>query len=301
VSLEKWLVAPGQTKIIDIELVRKLKVSLIGGTVDIIGHDEPGARIEVHGVTGKDLKISMDGDRLEIDHPQLRWDNFFEVFASFRGTARAEVSVLVPRDVALRFGVVSADALVSGLRNNAKLSTVSGDIVIDDVDGDLELNAVNGEISVRNHVGALVAHTVSGDITASGSIRSFTLDGVSSNAFLDLTGTPDQIVTNSVSGNLTVRLEPDVAVRYRLNTLSGTLQLDDRTVRTAFGKGYEGSTGTLDGSWIDLRANSVSGDISVVRSETASSAPTSAASASAASSQADAAAPTAANAVQDPA
>ncbi|MDJ0377224.1 DUF4097 family beta strand repeat-containing protein [Cryobacterium sp. PH31-L1] len=272
-SLEKWLVAPGQTKIIDVELVRKLKVGLIAGTVDIIGHDEPGARIEVHGVTGKDLKISMDGDRLEIDHPQLRWDNFIEVFASFRGTARAEVSISVPRDVALRFGVVSADALISGLRNDAKLSTVSGDLVVDNVQGDLELNAVNGEISVRNHVGALVVHTVSGDMTASGSIRQLTLDGVSSNVFLDLTGTPDQIVTNSVSGNLTVRLEPGVSARYHLNTLSGTLQLDDQTVRTAFGKGYEGSTGALDGSWVDVRSNSVSGDISVVRSDPASPSP----------------------------
>ena len=304
-SLEKWLVAPGQTKIIDVELVRKLKVSLIGGTVDIIGHDEPGARIEVHGVTGKDLKISMDGDRLEIDHPQLRWDNFIEVFASFRSTARAEVSVSVPHDVALRFGVVSADALVSGLRNDAKLSTVSGDVVIDDVEGDLELNAVNGEISVRNHVGALVVHTVSGDITASGSIRRFTLDGVSSNVFLDLAGTPDQIVTNSVSGNLTVRLEPGVAARYRLNTLSGTLQLDDHTVRTAFGKGYEGSTGALDSRWLDMRGNSVSGDISVVRRESGGTASPGAASASAASASAagtgaaDAAAP--AQAPQDPA
>jgi len=287
VSLEKWLVAPGQTKIIDIELVRKLKVGLIGGTVDIIGHDEPGARIEVRGVTGKDLKISMDGDRLEIDHPQLRWDNFIEVFASFRGTARAEVSISVPRDVALRFGVVSADALVSGLRNDAKLSTVSGDLVVDDVEGDLELNAVNGEISVRNHVGALVVHTVSGDIMASGSISRFTLDGVTSDVFLDLTGTPDQIVTNSVSGSLTVRLEPDVAARYHLNTISGTLQLDDHTVSTAFGKGYEGSTGNLDGSWLDVRANSVSGDISVVRRESAGTA--------------DAAAPASDHAPQDPA
>ena len=290
-SLEKWLVAPGQTKIIDVELVRKLKVGLIAGTVDIIGHDEPGARIEVHGVTGKDLKISMDGDRLEIDHPQLRWDNFIEVFASFRGTARAEVSISVPRDVALRFGVVSADALVSGLRNDAKLSTVSGDLVIDDIQGDLELNAVNGEISVRNHVGSLTVHTVSGDFTASGSIPRFTLDGVSSNVFLDLTGTPDQIVTNSVSGNLTVRVEPGVAARYHLNTLSGTLQLDDQTVRTAFGTGYEGSTGTLDGSWVDVRSNSVSGDISVVRSDPAGT------------SEADAAAPATAdaNAPKDPA
>ncbi|WP_233198515.1 MULTISPECIES: hypothetical protein [unclassified Cryobacterium] len=133
------------------------------------------------------------------------------MFAAFRGTARAEVSVLVPRDAALRFGVVSADALVSGLRNDAKLSTVSGDLVIDNGEGDLELNAVNGEISVRDHVGALAVHTVSRNITASGSIRRFTLDEVSSNVFLDLVGTSDQIVTNSVSGNLTVRLAPHVA------------------------------------------------------------------------------------------
>lgn len=252
--------------------MRKLKVSLIGGTVDIIGHDEPGARIEVHSVTGKDLKISMDGDALEIDHPQLRWDNFIDVFASFRGTAKAEVSIVVPRDVAMRFGVVSADALISGLHNDAKLSTVSGDIVVDAGEGDLEVNAVSGEVSVRNHVGTINVHTVSGEITASGSIRRFTLDGVTSNVFLDVEGVPDEIVTNTVSGNLTVRLGADVAARYNLNTLSGTLQLDDQTVRSTLGKAYDGSSGALDGAWVELRANSVSGDISLVRSASASTA-----------------------------
>ena len=264
-SLEKWLVAPGQTKIIDIELVRGLKIGLIGGKIDVIGHDEPGARIEVHSVTGKDLKISMDGDVLEIDHPQLRWDNFIEVFGSFRGTAQADLSLMVPRDVALKLGVVSTDALVSGLRNDAKLSTVSGDLVIDDVAGDLDLNAVNGEISVRNHVGTLGVHTVTGEVTASGNIRRFSLDGVSSDVFLDLEGTPDQVNSNTVSGSLTVRLGEGVAARYRLNTVAGTLQLDDQTVRTTFGKGYQGSTGSLDNSFLELNANSVSGSISVVR------------------------------------
>ena len=51
------------------------------------------------------------------------------MFASFRGSAKAEVSITVPRDVAMKFGVVTADALVTGLRNDAKLSTVSGDLV----------------------------------------------------------------------------------------------------------------------------------------------------------------------------
>ena len=85
---EKWLV--DGPKVIDIEIVRKLKVGLISGQVDIVAHDEPGARVEVHSVSGRDLKISVDGDSLEIDHPQLRWDNWVDVFASFRGNARAD-------------------------------------------------------------------------------------------------------------------------------------------------------------------------------------------------------------------
>ena len=100
---EKWMIDGEKT--IDIETVRNLKVALIGGQVDVIGHDEPGARIEVHSVDGKPLKVTLDGDTLEVDHPQLNWDNFIDVFMSFRGTARADVSIMVPRDVALKFGL----------------------------------------------------------------------------------------------------------------------------------------------------------------------------------------------------
>jgi DUF4097 and DUF4098 domain-containing protein YvlB len=207
----------------------------------------------------------MGGDVLEIDHPQLRWDNFIDVFSSFRGTAKADISIMVPRDVAMKFGVISAEALISGLANDAKVSTVNGDVVIDNLTGNLELNGVNGELSVRNHTGEITAHTVSGDITVSGRLRRFSVDGVSSNVFLDIEGIPDRIMTNTVTGNVTVRLGTEVAARYRLNTVTGRLQLDDQTIRTTFGKGYEGSSGQLDGSWLELQANSVSGDISVVR------------------------------------
>jgi Putative adhesin len=264
-TLERWMIAPGQTKVIDLELVRNLKVSMIGGKVDVIGHDETGVRVEVHSVTGKELKVSMEGDTLEIDHPQLRWDNFIDVFASFRGTAKADISIIVPRDVALKMGVVNADALISGLVTSPRLSTVSGGIVVDGVIGDLDVNGVNGEVSVRNHTGAISAHTVSGEVTASGAIRRFSLDAVSSDIFLDIEGTPELVNTNSVSGNLTVRLGADVATRYRLNTVSGTIQLDGSTIKGTLGKGYEGSDGALDGSWLELKANSVSGHISVVR------------------------------------
>ena len=131
---EKWLVDGPKT--IDVEGVRSLKVGLINGQVDIIGHDEPGARIEVHSVRGRDLLVSIDGDTLEIDHPQLRWDNFIEVFGTFDGKASADVSIMVPREVALKFGVVNSSGLITGLTGDASVSSVNGDVIVDGLTGD---------------------------------------------------------------------------------------------------------------------------------------------------------------------
>ncbi|WP_378147276.1 hypothetical protein ACFJGV_04915 [Cnuibacter sp. UC19_7] len=261
-ALEKWLI--DGPRVIDVELVRSLKVSLIGGQVDIIAHDEPGARVEVHSVVGRELKVSIDGDRLEVDHPQLRWDNFIDVFKSWRGNARADVSILVPRDAALKFGVISASALVSGLTSDARISTITGDVVLDSLTGDIDVNSVSGEVSVRDHTGRISAHTVSGDIAASGRISRFSSDGVSGSVFVDLSGHPYDLQNNTVSGDLTVRVDDGLPMRYNINTVSGTLQLGGSTIKGLRGSGYNGSTGTLEGEWLDVKANSVSGSITVL-------------------------------------
>jgi DUF4097 and DUF4098 domain-containing protein YvlB len=260
---EHWFVT--EPRVIDVGNVRALKVSLIGGQVDVIGHDEPIARVEVHSVSGKELKIAIDGDTLEIDHPQLRWDNFVSVFASFRDHARADVSVLVPRSVELKLGVVSAEALVSGIRSDAKLNTVSGSVVVDDVEGDIDLNSVNGEFSVRGHRGDIEANTVSGDITASGAISRFSANGVSGDVALDLSGVPLSVDNSTVSGDLTVRLPRSLRALFTVNTVSGTLQLDDVQLRGVRGRGHTSASGPEGYASVAVRANSVSGDISVVR------------------------------------
>jgi Putative adhesin len=258
---EKWLV--DGPKIIDLELVRTLKVGLFGGQVDIVGHDEPGTRVEVHSVSGKDLKITIDGDSLEIDHPQLGWENWMDVFTAFKGNSRADVSIMVPRDVALRFGVVSASGLISGLTGTASISTVSGDIVVDGHTGALQINSVNGELSVRGHTGSITARTVSGDFTASGDISKLSSDSVSGDVFLDVTGAPDELRVKTVSGNITTRLAAGVAAQYRINTVSGRLQLDDSEITGVRGS-FTGKYGTLDKSWLEFSANTVSGHVSVL-------------------------------------
>lgn len=264
--MEKWIVHPGETRVIDVDGLRELKIGLVGGQVDVIAHDDPGARIEVHGVTVKDLRIEMIDGRLEIDHPQLRWDNFLEVFRNFgAGGPKAEVSVAVPRTVALTLGVVSASALVSGLRTDAKLNTVSGDIMVDGLVGDASLNAVSGDVQVRELQGALTANSVSGDIAATGAVTKASIDTVAGALLVDSTGTVQSISLNSVSGSATIRLDRGLPANYVARSVSGRVQIDGH-VRSGNGPtNYTGSTGTLAGSFVDVRANTVSGEITVLR------------------------------------
>jgi hypothetical protein len=273
-TLEKWIIHPGETRVIDIETVRSLKIGLVGGQIDVVAHDDPGVRVEVHGVTVKDLRIEMTGDTLEIDHPQLRWDNFLEVFRNFgSGGPKAEISVAVPREVALNLGVVSASALVAGLRTPAKLNTVSGDIIVDGLDGDLTLNAVSGDVQVRELRGAFSANSVSGDVAATGSITKASVDTVSGSVLVDSTGPIHAINVNTVGGNATIRLDEDLAANYVVRTVSGRIQIDG-VVRSGSGPtNHSGSTGELSGTFVDVRTNSVSGDLTVLRRGTA--APTS--------------------------
>src|SRR5690606_11292053 len=107
------------------------------------------------------------------------------------------------------------------------------------------------------------AHTVSGDITVSGTIMEFSADSVSGDLFMDIQGEPDEVRANTISGNVTARLEADVAAQYRINTVSGRVQLDNSEI-TGLRGGYTGKYGDLDRRWLEFRANTVSGNVSVL-------------------------------------
>ncbi|MGO2931934.1 DUF4097 family beta strand repeat-containing protein [Microbacterium sp.] len=263
---EKWLIAPGEERVIDIAQATRLKIGLVGGQVDVIAHDEPGIRIEVSGVTVKDLRVESDGTQIEIDHPQLGWDNFLEVFRNFgSGGPRAEVSVAVPRSIALNLGVVSAGALISGLTNDARLNTVSGDVIVDTHTGDLTLNSVSGDVQVRALTGSAHANSVSGDVALTGSVRKATVDTVSGSIWVDATGALNTINLNTVSGNSTIRLEETLPANYVVRSMSGGVMIDGIDRRNSGPTNYTGSTGELAGSFVDVRTNSVSGDTTVLR------------------------------------
>lgn len=262
----KWLIQPGESRVIDIDDIRSLKIGLVGGQVDVVAHDEAFTRVEVHGVTVKDLRIERTGDRLEIDHPQLGWDNFLEVFRNFgSGGPRAEVSVAVPRAVALTLGVVSATGLVAGLANDARLNTVSGDLIVDGIDGDLTLNTVSGGVQARGVRGRVSANTVSGDITASGALTAVSVDTVSGDAVVDASGPISRVAINSVSGDTTLRLDDDLAAKYVARSASARITIDGVRRSSTGPTNWTDTVGELAGSFVDVSLHSVSGSLTVVR------------------------------------
>src|SRR5690606_11084544 len=154
------------------------------------------------------------------DPAQLRWANCLEAIRNVgSGGPRAEISVAVPRTVALNLGVVSASALVSGLQTDAKLNTVSGDIIVDGLTGDLSVNAVSGDVQIRELTGRINANSVSGDLAATGAIPKATVDTVSGSVLIDSTGDVYEVGLNSVSGAATVRLDEGLPANYVIRSV----------------------------------------------------------------------------------
>lgn len=263
--MENWTVHPGESRVIDLESARSLKVSLIGGQVDIVAHDAPEARIEVHSVTGKDLRITAEDGRIEVDHPQLRWDNFLAAFGSLGAEGpQTEISIAVPRNVRVTVGVASASVLLAGVHGEAKLNTMSGDVIVDGLHGDLVANAISGDVHARGVHGSVSVNSVSGDVAATGSILRSSIDTVSGAIALDALGTLYAANLNSVGGAITVRLDEDLVMKYAARTVSGRVQIDGVLRSESGPAGIVGSSRD-SGEVLDLRAHSVSGDITILR------------------------------------
>ena len=193
---ESWVVAGPQ--IIEIEAITSLRVQLAGGRVDVVAHDGPGARIEVHAVDGRPLEVSLSGTASSGSGYQFTlggWDGLpGEVPQLPRqgpGRRAHRRAARGPRQG--RHG--DADGLLAGIEQDASVSTVSGTLITDGTRGRLGANTVSGEIVVRDHRGDLKLNSVSGELAASGELS--------------------LVQANSVSGSLTLRRDLRDVERHR--------------------------------------------------------------------------------------
>ncbi len=251
----------------DGERVRRLTVSIVGGRVDVVTHDDsPTARLEVTSVEGAPLRVRWDGAHLRVtqdkdgDGTVVDWVK--------RMTAKLEknkavVSLSVPEDATTNLNTVSAGGLLAGLRAPAKVNTVSGSITLDDIVGPVDVNTVSGEVECGRLRGPLKVHSVSGAVTAQQSdIPAVSINTVSGDVTLDLVNAAGQINSNSVSGDVTLRA-PHGGYDVVANTASGQVVIDGVNIdKRSRPSGVRLTDG--DGA-LRLKANAVSGNVVVLR------------------------------------
>jgi len=262
----QWRIDTPQS--LDLEGVRRLNVRMVAGSIDVVGSSEAagngGAHLEVSQLDGA-LTVTLEGDTLTIAHEKLSWGGLLEWVGNHK--ASAVVSVSVPDACPVELGVVSAEAVVSGITADTKVKSVSGNVTLDGVRADISAQTVSGDLETRRLDGSLHFQTVSGDLTVvDGSSSRVKAETVSGDVTLDLDVTDGaRLDLSSVSGDVTLRLPESAGLQVEVKTMSGSLDsaFDGVTREGKPGKStMRGSLGSGDGF---LRAKTVSGDVTLLR------------------------------------
>ncbi|WP_208875033.1 DUF4097 family beta strand repeat-containing protein [Streptomyces armeniacus] len=248
--------------------IDELQVRIVNGTVNVVGTDDPTARLEISEVHGPPLCVQREGGRLVVAYEDLPWKGFLR-WLDRKGWRRGVVvSLSVPHDVRLTVGVVGASAVVTGISGRTDVRGVSGDTTLVGLSGEVRAETVSGSVETQALEGTLRMNSVSGDLTVvDGGGSRIKADSVSGSMILDLHSSAQgaDISLNTVSGEVAVRLPDPADVEVVANTTSGALSsaFDELSIDGQWGaKRAVGVLGTGSGS---LRATSVSGAVALLR------------------------------------
>ncbi|GAB3161154.1 hypothetical protein GCM10027059_10620 [Myceligenerans halotolerans] len=258
---QNWTVTGPQT--IEVDGVTVLHAHLVDGRLDVVAHDDPVTRVEVHSVDGRPVEVTFRDGRLVVGHepnPPGGLAGFLRKWTDFSGSARADIHIAVPARVDTKLGTVRAEALLSGTEGEAKASTASGSLLVSRTRGPLTLTNVSGDVTVRDHEGPITSTTVSGDVMLSGAAEHVTSSTVSADVTMDLTTQPDWVKTTSVSGNLLLRVPDDAVVEVHASAVSGRVTVGGMQVVGRGGAVVRPARGERT----HLRVSSVSGDVTVL-------------------------------------
>ncbi|MER5847382.1 DUF4097 family beta strand repeat-containing protein [Streptomyces sp. NPDC002012] len=262
-----WAIAEPQKLTFD-DPVTSLNVRIVGGTVNVVGTEEPTARLEISAIEGPPLIVTQEDGALTVAYEGLPWNDFLKWFDRKGWHRSAVVSLAVPAGSAVKVGVVGAGAVVSGIRGRTDVRGVSGDTTLVGLAGPVRAETVSGSVEAQSVTGDLRFQTVSGDLTVvEGAGASVRAESVSGNMVLDLdpTGKPTDIQLATVSGEVAIRLPHPADATVEANTASGAVSNGFEDLRVSGQWGAKKITGTLGAGTGKLRATTVSGSIALLR------------------------------------
>jgi DUF4097 and DUF4098 domain-containing protein YvlB len=154
-----------------------------------------------------------------------------------------------------KINAASGDVQLDSVGHDARVNTASGDVQVGSIGGDAKINSASGDVMLREVAGALDVNSASGDVLVrevGGSVGVNTASG-------------DQSIGSVSSGNVTLKsASGDLKVGVREGS---TLWIDARSrsgeVRSELPVSELPPEGDAPG--VEIRANTMSGDITVTR------------------------------------
>ena len=260
----------------------RVEIDNVRGSVTVTGWEQPQVQLSGSLGDGSKLEISADAQHLtlQVKGTRDRW------FGGNGPGSDSDLVLKVPAGAALKLGVVSADAKVSGLRGKSlDVNGVSGNLALESDAAEIDVNSVSGDVtfgaSRPNANGRAHLQTVSGNVHAHGLGGRIKLETVSGDIGLEGDAV-QELETGTVSGDAKLHVTPGAHARFALSSMSGDIRLhlpsalsghfEAKTfsgdIMSDFGKPQESAHGpgaTLDAHVGDgdaeIRAETFSGDV----------------------------------------
>ncbi|MFB7478175.1 DUF4097 domain-containing protein [Streptomyces anulatus] len=265
--VSRWTIAEPR-KLAFEDPVTALHVRIVDGTVNVVGTDEPDARLEVSAIDGPPLVVTQEDGRLTVAYEDLPWPHFLGWFDPEVRHRSAVVTLVVPAAASVEVGAIGAGAVVSGISGRTEVRGISGDSTLVGLTGAVRGESLSGSLEAQGVTGDLRFHSVFGDLTVvDGAGASVRAESVSGAMVLDVdpSGKPTDIRLATVSGEIAIRLPHPADARVEANTASGSVSnaFEDLRVRGQWGS--KKITGTLGAGTGTLRATTMSGSIALLR------------------------------------
>lgn len=174
----------------------------------------------------------------------------------FRRGGEYRVRIAAPHGASVRANLASADISGRGRYSEIDLKVASGDVEFEDVSGEAGVNTASGDVQL-DRVGTAKVNSASGDVQIDESAEGADVNTASGDVELRSVASGD-VRINSASGDIEVGIAKGSRLLVDAQTLSGdtSSELDLES-----GSRVE----TDEGPLVELKARSMSGDISVKR------------------------------------
>lgn len=260
-----------------------LSLRVPNGEITLETHDGEQTTIDLR-VDGdaEAARELLEGTRIELrERGEHRWEVVVEVpkrkgFGLFWREPQIGLRLRAPHDAGLSIETRSADIEGRGRFGAVEIQDISGDVRFDEINGGATIRTTSGDIRVDLAGGPVDVNTTSGDVELGAIHGTVTVRCVSGD--LRLRHAAESVQTTSVSGDQ--HLEGVVSGEISLQSVSGDVTVGIRRGSRLWvdAKSISGDTisevdlgdspedaGGADAPLVELRVNTVSGDVRVVR------------------------------------